>query len=358
VRVLLVYAEAAASRTLSYHTGWPKWFLRHAGLDCIPVNLRAPGARARLGLTRALRRRDADAIVLLHSVFSNEPHLGGRAFAAVADNPLPKAVFLANEYKDMPEKMRFCERLGLSLLVTQSTRGDVQQLYRDRLPGTAVTGIVNAGVDPELFVPRTPPAARPIDVGYRSYEAPWYLGHVDRTRIATELLARADGLRTDISLDRDARFDATEWAEFLDSCRAQLGCEAGTDFLELDDRTRVAVNAYLGEHPDATFDDVYERFFRDYENPVSGRVLSARVAEAAATGTVQLLVEGAYDGYFEPDVHYVPVRKDFANVEEALAKLADHELCSAIAERARERAEELVFERLIDSFTAALEPLV
>jgi hypothetical protein len=359
IRVILVYAEAAASRTLSYHTGWPKWFARSRRFECLPVNLLERGARARLGAVRTLRRRDADAIVLLHSVFSNEPHLGGRAFAAVAANPLPKALFLANEYKDMPAKLRFAQQLGISLLVTQSTHADVQGLYRERLPGVAVTGIVNAGVDLELFAARTPVHERPIDIGYRSYEAPWYLGHVERSRIAAEVVARSAALRTDISLDEDARFGAVEWAAFLDSCRAQLGCEAGTDYLELDDRSRLAVNAYLAERPDATFDEVYDRFFRDYRDPVSGRVLSARVAEAAATGTVQILVEGHYDGYFEPDVHYIPLRKDFSNVDEALAKLQDAELAAGMAARARDVAtSELRYERLVDRFADDLDALL
>ena len=124
----------------------------------------------------------------------------------------------------------------------------------------------------------------------------------------------------DISLAASDRFSEPEWAGFLNRCKGQLGTEAGGDYFDLDDTTRKAVNAYAAEHPAAPFSEIFDRFFRDYHNPVPLRILSGRNIEAAGTRTAQMLFEGRYDGLFEPDEHYIPLKKDFSNAGDAVAK--------------------------------------
>ena len=103
---------------------------------------------------------------------------------------------------------------------------------------------------------------------------------------------------------------------------------------------------------------MWQRFFGDYTHPVPGRVLSGRNVEAAGTKTVQLLLEGAYGGYLEPDVHYIPLRKDFSNVGESIAKFRDEGFCARVRENAFAVAQELTYPKLIDRFHDALRPLL
>ena len=107
LRILLVHARSAANLTLSYQRGWPRHFARHPGFEVSFLNTRAARplalARARwLGLVRRF-----DAVVLLHSVFSNACALDGRLLDAVRALPAPKVFFVGNEYKLMPEKLAF-----------------------------------------------------------------------------------------------------------------------------------------------------------------------------------------------------------------------------------------------------------
>ena len=226
----------------------------------------------------------------------------------------------------------------------------------DRL-GCEVAAIPSAGLDPELFVARTAADERPIDIGYRAYDSPVYLGHDERAQLArcfTEAAA-CHGLRADISLDPADRFDEAGWAAFLDRCRGQLGSEAGADFFELTDETRTRVWEWVEQNAGATGEDVLQKFFSEPLAAVSGRALSGRVVEAAGTKTVQLLLEGEYGGYFRPGEHYIAVDKDFGNVEEALAAFDDRAHSARLAEAAYEvAAAELTYERLIDRFHAAL----
>jgi Glycosyl transferases group 1 len=356
LRVLLLYAETPENLTLSYQRGWPRHMLAHPRLDCEPVDLARRGARARMW-TRASRH---DAVVLLHSVFSNEPVLRGAALRRVAAMRRPKALFLGNEYKLIPAKMAFADRLGVSLVVSQLSSGIAHELYAQRL-GCAVVGIPNTGLDQDVFAPRTARARRTIDLGYRSYDAPYTLGNRERQILAFDVpqALAGRGLALDISLDPQDRLDEAGWAAFLNSCKGQLGSEAGGDYFELTDETRLRVNAYLDAHPEAPFGEVFEQFFRDYPNPVPGRALSGRVVEAAGTKTVQLLIEGEYGGYFEPGVHYIPLRRDLANLDEAVETFLDEPQANEIADAAYEVAQsELTYARLVDRFVDALEEVL
>jgi hypothetical protein len=243
------------------------------------------------------------------------------------------------------------------MLVSQSTSPDVHALYRQRL-GCAVIGIPNTGLDPSVFFPASDPDTRPIDLGYRADDVPLYLGHNERRRLAEFFIEHADrfGLRVDISLDPAQRLREREWAAFLSRCRGQLGSEAGGDYFSLDDRVRTAVLGYQREHRSVTTDEVPARFFEDVEGTVPLRIISGRHVEAAGTKTVQILFEGGYDGYFSPDVHYIPLRKDFRNADEAMAKFSDRGYCDRIAGNAYELAtRELTYQRLIDRFAGELD---
>jgi hypothetical protein len=347
---VLVLCAFDPRSTFSYHTAWPRQIAAHPRFTATVVNLsdRTVIARARTLLTLGARR--FDAIVLLHSVFSNAQLLDGVLLELVQQSSEPKVFLIGNEYKLMPEKMAFAEALPAALLVSQSSSPAVLDLYRGRLR-CAVTAIPNTGLDEQLFVARTPRAERPIDLGYRADDAPAYLGHRERREIGDYFASSAAryGLTVDISMNPKARFTEPEWAAFLDRCKGQLGAEAGGDYFELDDHTRHAVNAYEIAHPSATFEEIFEKFFAGYGPSVPIRIMSGRQVEAAGTRTVQILFEGRYDGYFEPDVHYIPLKKDFSNADEAIRKFRDDALCDELTERAhRVATEQLTYGVLID----------
>jgi hypothetical protein len=355
----VLHAGFPGNETFSYQVTWPRQFQAHRRFEATLVNL-GNTAVGRLAAEARVRHWSGDAVVLLHSVFSNAQLLDSRCLAAVQRLPQPKAFFIGNEYKLMPEKMRFCEELPAALLVSQSSSAAVHRLYRERL-GCRVIGIPNSGLDPDLFKPCADPDARPIDLGYRAQDAPAYLGHTERRDIADYFRQHAArfGLSVDISMEASDRLGVRDWAAFLNRCKGQLGTEAGGDFFELTDATRTQVNAYVRQHPDAEFDEIWRLYFAGYQDPTPLRIISSRHIEAAGTRTAQILFEGRYDGYFEADVHYIPLRKDLSNAGEAVGKFLDRSTRRAIADRAFDLVRsELTYDRLIDRFADALEPLL
>lgn len=356
VRVLLLYGSSELNATFSYQQAWPRAFEQHPRFECTSVNLLDRRWRSRLGGAATALAWRGDAVVLLHSVFSNARLLSGRLFDLIRRLPQPKAYFIGNEYKLMPEKMAFCEELPVALLVSQTRSSRVHELYRQRL-GCFVAGIPNTGLDPVLFAARTPRAERPIDLGYRADDPALYIGHTERRDIAEYFQQHAArlGLRVDLSLDPRCRLAGAAWARFLDQCKGQLGTEAGGDFFELTDRTRREVNAYTAAHPEAAFPEIRERFFANYPDPVPIRIISGRNVEAAGTKTVQMLFEGEYDGYLRPDEHFIPLKKSLANADEAVLKFRDEDYCRRLTDNAYDVAmTELRYDRLVDTFADAL----
>ena len=360
LRALVLFACTSDNSTFSYQRAWPRHFQAHPRFAVTPLNLGDLSRAARVTTPVALRVQRFDLVVLLHSVFSNALMLSERVIDGLARLPQPKVYFVGNEYKLMPEKMAFCQRLGVGLLVSQSLSPEVHALYRQRL-GCVVVGVPNTGLDVQLFAPTNAPADRPIDLGYRAADAPAYLGHQERRQLAEFVTARAAayGVTVDISLAAEDRFDECAWAAFLNRCKGQLGSEAGGDYFDLDDRSRLAVGAYLGAHPETSFDEIAARFFPPAHEHVPLRILSGRQVEAAGTKTAQVLFEGRYDGLFEADTHYIPLKKDFSDADEAMRKFKDAAFRDQIVEQAYAFVREnLTYDRLIERFRAAAEPLV
>lgn len=360
VRTLLLFACSADNTTFSYHQAWPRHFGAHPGFACTTINLADRRWHSRLRSNGLARIWHGDLVVILHSVFSNACHLAGPVYEAVRALAQPKVYFIGNEYKLMAEKMAFCDALGVSLLVSQSSLPAVHDLYRERLR-CEVIGIPNTGLDTAVFRPQVPWDERLIDLGYRAADVPWYLGHNERRELADFFNAKAlhYDLAVDISLDSTDRFTEPEWASFLNRCRGQLGSEAGGDYFSLDDDLRLRVNAYVDQHPGVTIQETHRHFFSSGPSGVPMRIISGRNIEAAGTKTVQVLFEGRYDGYLEPDVHYIPLAKDFSNADEAVRKLRDTALASRLVENAYEVAiGQLTYPKLISGFVKAARKLL
>jgi len=356
LRLLVLYTSSDANGTFSYQGGWANAFLKNNQFKCIPCNLDG-GGRIR-GLQKSLTARIAsvDAVILLHSVFSNAQMLRFPALEIIMSHPAPKVYFVGNEYKLMPEKLSFAKRMGISMLVTMNPDPRVQKMYENAI-GCRVACLPSSGVDSQIFFPDKPIERRAIDIGYRADRSPFYLGHDERWEIANffKRVAINLGLKVDISLDFKDRLDSLGWASFLNKCRGQIGTEAGGGYFELDDRTRIQVNDFTRKNPDADMPTIHDLFFKDYKDPLPNWMISGRHTEAAACKTVQILFEGRYNDYLKPDEHYIPLNKDFSNIDDVMQKFRDDDYCHRITENAYDLVmTELTYEKLIGKFSGHL----
>lgn len=175
-------------------------------------------------------------------------------------------------------------------------------------------------------------------IGYRAWRAADWLGRLGTLKVRVgEVFADAAHereLTVDISLDSVDTIAGNDWLKWLAGCRAVVGVEGGASVLDRDGSLKATVEAYRASFPKASFDDVEAACFpgRDGELPL--RALSPRHLEAAATRTVQVLVEGDYNGILQADVHYIPVREDFSDIDAAFDRLADDSVVTKMLDRA------------------------
>ena len=147
-------------------------------------------------------------------------------------------------------------------------------------------------------------------------------------------LAADRGLVLDIEVDEPSRLYGNHRYDFIATCRGMLGVEAGVSVFDIDDVVRTAAERLIAERPSITFEEMSERLLGPWEDNIPYRTVSPRHFEAAAFRVVQILFEGHYSGILRPMDHYLPLRKDFSNLDEVLRLFGDAKLRGAMTERA------------------------
>ncbi len=317
-------------RVLSYMIDWREAFCRAPSLrvDTCDIN--------DLVAYRASLRKldDYPLVVVLHSAAWDAMTLLRLTMHRFQNRRGKLLVLFGDEYFHMREKLAFARGASVDYIGSQLPLAAARWVYAD----CAAAKVLPAphALNPCVFSPRAGP--RPIEIGFRgALYASLYLGDGRRNEVVrrVEERARARGLKTDL---QDRRHPREQWAEFLNSCQAVVGAESGTAYLEKDDRTRRAIGRYLKHNPGATFDEIHERFFQHYPNPVSGKAISSRHFEPIGTKTCQLLLEGEYNGILKPGEHYIAIKRDYANVDDALSQASDLVFRTRMVDRAFEYA--------------------
>jgi len=254
-----------------------------------------------------------------------------RAAALFDRRRAPLVVFIGNEYDLLPDKIRFIRQTGAEFVCTQLPIEAGRYLYGEAA-GAQIIEMPHA-LNPANFhlVPEKP---RDIDIGFAG-DIYWpFLGDRERTDIIEwfERHGAARGLRCDI---RKSRLPRQEWNLFLNSCQALVGAESGTYYLNERGGVLDRARRYnLNENRAATFDEVYGRFYKGLPRGISGKCISSRHFEPIGTKTCQLLLEGNYNGILKADEHYIAIRKDLTNIDDAIERFRDAGHRTRIAERA------------------------
>jgi hypothetical protein len=273
-------------------------------------------------------------------------------------------LFIQDEYRKVDEHVARMRELGIEVLFTCVPHREVPKVYPpEKFPWTKIFCTLT-GFVPE-YLCRQPPdfsRPRPIDVGYRARTLGYWYGELGQEkRVIGErfaALAAGRGLACDISCREEDRLYGRRWVRFLRSCRCVLGSESGASVFDFTGQIEAQTKAYLASHPDATFAEVRERFFQHEEGRIRLNQISPRIFEAIACGAGLVLFEGEYSGIIEPHRHFIPLKKDFSNFEEVLAKIKDEKY---VQNMARQAYEEIIlpgrysYQRFAEGFDRALE---
>jgi hypothetical protein len=201
----------------------------------------------------------------------------------------------------------------------------------------ALTGYIDERIATALSPRIVPHSKRDFDIVYRATKLPYWFGSHGQLkhRIAEAVERRAGelGFETDISTRWEDTIFGERWLDFVMSGRAIIGCESGSSVLDRRGELQRRIRELLVDEPDLTFEEVDAQMPSGW-NSYAFYAISPRHLEAVVTKTAQLLVEGSYSGVLEPEQHYIPLRRDFSNLDEAVERLRDREAVEAMTERA------------------------
>jgi hypothetical protein len=259
--------------------------------------------------------------------------------------PAVKAMIPQDEFLSTDQLCQFIDRMNISYVFSNASPVDWPAIYAGlRNKGVQFSQVLTGYLDdPALeriagLAHRSP--QRPVDIGYRAWDAPAWLGRHGRlkTRVAQRVAARCRdaALTVDISTRPGDVLLGDDWYRFLLRCRYTIGVEGGASLLDRDGSLRERTERYLADHPHASYEQIEAACFPGCDDGLHLSVLSPRHLEACATRTCQILVSGRYNGVLQAGRHYLELKPDFSNLDDVLAQLGDARLRQEITERAYE----------------------
>jgi hypothetical protein len=142
------------------------------------------------------------------------------------------------------------------------------------------------------------------------------------------------GIPANIEVSEESRIYGPAWPEFLADCRAVLGTESGSNVFDFDGTVKPAIEAFIAANPEVDFETVHDKFLRNIDGRIHMNQVSPRVFETIAMRTAMVLFEGEYSGVIRPWEHYIPLKKDFSNVDQVFDAIHDSSLLGDIIKRA------------------------
>lgn len=330
---------------------------------------------ADLGFPSGLTEIHPTAVFLHYSLYSPEGYTLGRVMNEfVRSVDAFKVAFFQDEFHYCRQRFDFVNEMGIDLIYTHVHSEDIPAVWGRYTPGAAARFNYPGYVDQEMVGAARrfsrPDTERDIDVGYRGRPLHPYMGSgsVEKVTIGERFkeLAARTGLTVDIDTSERGRLYGDDWYRFLGRCRAVLGVESGTSYLDLEDEVLRDYQARTAEGRPVTLEALQDGPLGHWDHNFSYRTISPRHFEAAAFRICQVLFEGEYSGVLEPMVHYIPLKKDFSNFDQVVELIRDSRARGEIVENAHRdliRSGEYSYDRFVagvdrDLMAAGVDPAV
>lgn len=252
-----------------------------------------------------------------------------------------KIAILQDEYEYFLWHEKTLIALGVNTIVTCVPEAHWRDVFRDEAfrRVTFINALTGYVPDSLLNLPTPKPlAVREWSLGYRSRPVPYSYGRLTQEKLLIgqrmKQLCAERGIAANIEVTEESRIYGPAWPEFIGNCRAVLGTESGSNVFDFDGSIKPAIETFLKAHPEADFETVHERFLQGSDDKIHMNQVSPRIFEAIAMRTGLVLFEGNYSGVIQPWVHFIPLKKDFSNVDEVFSALANITNLAAMTQRA------------------------
>jgi hypothetical protein len=317
-------------------------FGRHSSLPLWGVN-------TDLGFPPRLAELDFDAVVLHYTVFvwgglGPVGYLLDEGYLDfLSRSEAYKVAFFQDEFHWCKRRFGFLNDFRFDCVYTMLEQPHADQVYRTHTNVSTVVPNLPSYVGPELLQAADrfakPDQRRGIDISYRGPSPlPAYMGRgaVEKVEIGERFaeLARDSGLRLDIACSAKERIYGDDWHRFTADSRGTLGSESGVSCFDLEDEVRLEYERLSADGHEPTLEELEAGALGRWDWNIPYRTISPRNFEAAAFGVAQIMFEGDYSGVIQPMRHYIPLKKDFSNFDEVIARFRDAELRRELTENA------------------------
>jgi len=222
---------------------------------------------------------------------------------------------------------------------------------------TCLTGYVSGSENAKSL----PLKDRSIDLGQRVREMSPHLGWFAQSKaIQAKTMAEAAnqaGFVVDVSTRVEDSFTGESWLDFLKSCKFTVGMKGGASLYDPIGLLHTRVNSYLFHHPNATFQELERKYFRGRDGKYEFSSVSPRLFESASAGTCQILQRNDYLGVLEPWRDYIPLERDFSNIDEVISAMRDLDRCQEIVKCAKRTLVDSTlfnYSRFVETVTSGL----
>src|SRR5947207_1311989 len=292
---------------------------------------------------------------ILHSTVSYDPdqlqyldrHLS-RRFSAYDG---VKILIKQDEHRRAHAVCKFLADNAFDILITCVPAGELEKVYpRSRVGGIQFVQALTGYVSPLLKgLNVAPDQVRELDISYRGSIQPLSVGRLglEKRKIGYDVARACAGrpLNLDMSSRWEDRITGRAWLDFLSRSKAVLGVESGSNLFDFTGEVEAWCEKFCRRNRDrdplseAFYREAYDIYLKDFEENVLYAQISPRHFEAAATRTLQILYEGEYSGILQPHRHFVPLRRDLADLDHAIEIMRD--------ERQRGQITDAAFEEVI-----------
>ncbi|MBA4274642.1 MAG: hypothetical protein C0436_03205 [Alphaproteobacteria bacterium] len=282
-----------------------------------------------------------DAIIFNYCYWARCLNMPEDAKARVRHFDGMKIAILQDEYDYFLWHQKTLIDIRIDTIITCVPQQHWRDVFRDSYFDSvtfmnALTGYVPDGLGQNVQI--KPWGERRWYLGYRARPVPFVYGRLTHEKLMIGVRMRAicaeRGIPANIETSEESRIYGEDWPRMIGDCRAMLGTESGSNLFDFEGTVKPAVEQYIAEHPDVDFETVHARFMAPVDGNIMMNQISPRIFETIALRTALVLFEGEYSGVVMPWKHYIPLKKDFSNLDEVFVVLEDEGRLTSITENA------------------------
>jgi hypothetical protein len=269
-----------------------------------------------------------DTIILFHTLCGNRELLS-KILINIQKYTGYTIAFVQDEYDCLNYAPYYFSLCGVNTIVTALPKNIEQIVYpKHILPNVdfihALTAYIPTNLKNKQYI--KPLDKRNIYIGYRGRTLHMKYGQLgqDKIIIGKKMLSNCQerNIPSDISWDENDRIYGNEWINFIENCHTVLGTECGSDIFDFSGQLRQNIDNYLQKYPNTTYEEIYDKYLKEMPK-YSMRLIAPRIFEAISLGTGLILFEGEYSNILEPWKHYIPLKKDWSNIDIVLNYVYD-----------------------------------